>query len=129
MLAGLRHGTVRRGHDQHRPVHLGGARDHVLDVIGVAGAVDVGIVPRLGLVLLVARGDRDAARLLFRCVVDLVEGRRLGQILRGLAHGDGRGQRRLAVIDVTDRADVDVRLVANERLLSHCRSTPSRCRN
>src|SRR5438034_361524 len=33
--------------------------------------------------------------------------------------GDGRGERRLAVVDVTDRADVHVRLGALELLLSH----------
>jgi len=37
-------GAVGRGDDQDRAVHLGGAGDHVLDVVGVAGAVDVGVV-------------------------------------------------------------------------------------
>ena len=45
VLAGLRHGPVVGGHDEDGPVHLGGAGDHVLDVVGVARAVDVGVVP------------------------------------------------------------------------------------
>jgi hypothetical protein len=45
VLAGLGHGAVGGGHDQNRAVHLGGAGDHVLDVVGVARAVDVGVVP------------------------------------------------------------------------------------
>ena len=45
MLLGLRHGAVSRGDHQDRAVHLGGTGDHVLDVVGVAGAVDVGVVP------------------------------------------------------------------------------------
>jgi len=39
----------------------------------VAGTVDVGVVPVVGLVLDVRRGDRDPALLLLGRVVDLVE--------------------------------------------------------
>ncbi len=121
VLAGLRHRAIGRRHDQDRAVHLRRARDHVLHVIGVAGAIDVGVMAVLGLVLDVGRRDRDATRLLFRRLVDLVVGRegraaRLGQNL-----GDGRRQRGLAVIDVTDRADVAMRLVPRELFLSHVR--------
>ncbi len=44
MFAGLGHGAVGGRHHQDRAVHLGGAGDHVLDVVGVARAVDVGVV-------------------------------------------------------------------------------------
>ena len=44
VLAGLRHRTVSGRHDQDRAVHLGGTGDHVLDEVGVARAVDVGVV-------------------------------------------------------------------------------------
>jgi hypothetical protein len=60
-------------HDEDRAVHLGGARDHVLDVVGVTRAVDVGVVPVRGLVLDVRGVDRDAALALLRSVVDRVE--------------------------------------------------------
>src|SRR3546814_16684172 len=40
--------------------------DHVLHIVGVAGAVDVRIVTVRRLVLDMARRNRDAARLLFR---------------------------------------------------------------
>src|SRR3954453_20450422 len=120
VLARLGHRTVRGRDDEDRPVHLRRARDHVLHVIGVTGAVDVRVVPVLGLVLDVRRGDRDAALLLLRSVVDLVEGARLAAVRLGEHLRDRRGQRRLAVVDVTDRADVDVRLVALELLLGHC---------
>ena len=56
VLAGLRHRAVGGRHDQDRAVHLGGAGDHVLDVVGVARAVDVGVVP------LVASRTRRATR-------------------------------------------------------------------
>ncbi len=44
VLAGLRHRAVSSRHDQDRAVHLRGAGDHVLHIVGVAGAVDVRIV-------------------------------------------------------------------------------------
>ena len=44
VLAGLRHRAVGGRANQDRAVHLRGTGDHVLDVVGVAGAVDVGIV-------------------------------------------------------------------------------------
>ncbi len=62
---------------QDRPVHLRRAGDHVLDVVGVPRAVDVGVVPLVGLVLDVGDGDRDAALPLLRRVVDRVEGAEL----------------------------------------------------
>ena len=78
VLLGLRHRAVGGGHDQDRAVHLGRAGDHVLDVVGVTGAVDVRVVALLGLVLDVRDGDRDAALPLFRRLVDLVERARPG---------------------------------------------------
>ena len=44
VLAGLRHGAVGGGHHQDRAIHLGGASDHVLHVVGMARAVDMGVV-------------------------------------------------------------------------------------
>ena len=119
VLAGLRHRAVGRRHHQDRAVHLRRAGDHVLHVVGVARAVDVGVVPLVGLVLDVRGRNRDAARLLLRRLVDLVVGRvgRPARLRQNL--GDRRRQRRLAVIDVTDRADVAVRLGAVEFLFGH----------
>ena len=119
VLAGLGHRAVGRGDDQDRAVHLGGAGDHVLDVVGVTRAVDVGVVPRVGLVLDVRDRDRDAALALLRSLVDLVERREVRHPLLGLALRDRGRQGRLPVVDVTDRADVDVRLRALELLLAH----------
>ena len=119
VLAGLRHRAVGGRHDQDRAVHLRGAGDHVLHVVGVAGAVDVRVVAVLGLVLDVRRRDRDAARLLFRRLVDLVVGREGRAAGLGQNLGDRGRQRRLAMIDVADRADVAMRLVAIEFFLAH----------
>ena len=114
VLARLRHRAVGGRDHQDGAVHLRRAGDHVLHVVGVPGAVDVRVVAGRRLVLDVRRVDRDAARLLFRRRVDLLVGLERPEIL-----GDRRRQRRLAVIDVTDRADVHVRLGALEFLFSH----------
>ncbi len=119
VLAGLRHRAVGSGNHQDRAVHLRRARDHVLHVVGMARAVDVRVVPRLGLILDVRGRDRDAARALFRRLVDLVIRRigrpaGLGQNLR-----DRRRQRRLAVIDVANRPNVAVRLRPLKLCLRH----------
>jgi hypothetical protein len=85
----------------------------------VTGAVDVRVVAGVGLVLDVGDRDRDAAGPLLGSVVDRIEGAVLGLTLEGQVLRDRSGQRRLAVVDVTNRADVDVRLVALELLLRH----------
>src|SRR5690625_523180 len=121
VLTGLGHRAVGRGDHQDRAVHLGGTDDHVLDVVRVTGSVDVGVVARLGLVLDVRDVDRDAALTLLGSVVDLVIGAERVQV-RVLVRqhlGDGSGQRRLSVVDVTDGADVDVRLGPLELGLRH----------
>ena len=71
VFAGLGHRPVGGGYHQNCPVHLGGAGDHVLDVVGVARAVDVGVVAVLGLVLDV--GDGDAASHFLRALLLVFE--------------------------------------------------------
>ncbi len=121
VLAGLGHRAVGGRDDQDRPVHLGGAGDHVLDVVGVARAVDVGVVPGLALVLDVGDGDGDR-------LVGVADGAalgdfrirlRLGLAVRGQDRQQGGRQGRLAVVDVPDRAHVDVRLRSREGFLGH----------
>ena len=124
VLAGLRHRAVSGRDHQDRPVHLGGAGDHVLDVVRVTGTVDVGVVAGLRLILHVRRGDRQN----LRRVATPVGLRRLGHLVirLGLAHalgrlnhGHRRSQRRLTVVYVPDGANVNVRLGALECLLGH----------
>ena len=121
MLAGLRHRAVGGGDDQDRAVHLRRAGDHVLHVVGVAGAVDMRVVAGRGLVLDMRGRDGDAARLLLGGGVDGIVGAVLAEVL-----GDRRGQRRLAVVHVPDRADVHVRLGPLKLCLRHLGLSPCR---
>jgi hypothetical protein len=76
----------------------------------VTRAVNVRVVT-LGRLVLDVRGvDRDAARLLFRRRVNLVVGLRLATKLLRQDRRDRRRQRGLAMVNVTNRADVYVRL-------------------
>ncbi len=121
VLTRLGHGPVGGRDHEDGAVHLGGTGDHVLDVVGVTGAVDVGVVTGSGLVLDVGDGDGDATLSLLGRVIDRIEGAVLRVALEGQVLGDGRRQAGLAMVDVTDGADVDVGLVALELLLGHCR--------
>ena len=74
VLAGLGHGAVVRAHHEDGAVHLGRARDHVLDIVCVARAVHVGIVALVRLVLDVGGRNRDAPLLLLGGLIYLIEG-------------------------------------------------------
>ncbi len=126
MLTGLRHGAVGRCHHQDGTVHLGRTGDHVLDVVRVARAVDMGIVPLLGLILDVGDRDRNAPLLLLRGLIDRVERRHLIQVRKLVVQylGDRRRQGGLAVVNVTDGSDVDVRLGPLELRLRHLSRPP-----
>src|SRR5205823_1650926 len=82
----------------------------VLHVVGVAGAVDVRVRAASRFVLHVLDGDGDAALLFLRSAIELVDREPLASVERGHHVGDGGGERGLAVVDVTDGADVEVLL-------------------
>src|SRR6185369_13649045 len=88
--------------------------------VRVARAVDVRVVPLVRRVLHVRRRDRDAALALLWSLVDLVVRHEGREALRRHHLRDRGGERRLPVVDVTDRPDVHVRLVALELFLGHC---------
>ena len=118
VLAGLGHRAVGGGDNEDGAVHLSSTRDHVLDVVSMARAVDVSVVTLVGLVLDVGDGNRDAALALFRSLVDILEcgevggGGAMRTVIVGKRLGDSRGKRGLAMVDVTNGADVYMRLGA-----------------
>src|SRR5262249_26085114 len=102
-------------------VHLRRPGDHVLDVIRVPRAVDVRVVARGRLVGDVGDGDGDdlAVVLHLAPLGDALVRDGLAAELHRLAGADGGGQGGLAVVDVPDGADVDVRLGPGEHALGH----------
>src|SRR5439155_15296188 len=108
------------------PIHLGGAGDHVLDVVGMARAVDVGVVAVLGLIFQVSDGDSDAALALFGRFVNLVKGGVLGQFGGGQHFGDSGRQGGLAMVDVANGAHIHMRLGSFKSPLCHFLSSSSK---
>ena len=120
----LRHRTVRGTHHQDRSIHLRGAGDHVLHIVGVARAVNVRIVPVVRLILDVADRDRHdlagipapltLARLRHFVIADEFRHPAIRADL-----GQRTRQRRLAMVHVPDRPNVHVGLSSLKfRLLS-----------
>ena len=125
MLARLGHGAIGGTHHQDRPIHLRGAGDHVLDVVGMPRAVHMGVVALLGLVLDVGDGNGDAPLPLLGRLVDVVKRGVLGQVGRREHLGDRRRQRRLAMVNVPDRPHIHMRLVPHKLLLPHFSGLPN----
>ena len=130
MLAGLGHGAVGSSDNQDGAVHLSSTGDHVLDVVGVAGAVNVSVVTLISLVLDVSNGDRDAALALLGSLVDVFEcgevcrSGAVGTVVLGQNLGDGRSQRGFAMVNVTDGTNVYMRLRAIKLFLGHGKFLP-----
>ena len=133
VLARLRHRAVDRADDEDGAVHLRRAGDHVLDVVGVARAVDVRVVPVRGRVLDVAGRDRQdlrrvATALRLGRLRDFVVRNELRPALVGRDLGERGGQGGLAMVDVADGANVDVGFGTIEFLfVFSCSFTASRC--
>lgn len=89
VLTGLGHLTVRSSNDDDGTVHVCRTCNHVLDVIGVTRAVDVGIMPVIGRVLDVCCGNGDTTLSLFRSFVDGAIVEVLCVALLGLSLCDG----------------------------------------
>ena len=77
------------------------------------------VMPLLGLVFHVRRVDRDPARLLFRRLIDLVVTLRFATKFLRQHHRHRRRQRRLAMIHVTNRPNVHMRLRPLKFALCH----------
>ena len=105
---------------QNAPIHLRGTRNHILDIIRVSRTIDMSIMPILGLILDVARIDRNLPSLLLGRLVDVLVRHGLTPSLLGQYRRDCLGESGLAVIDVADGADVNVGFVAGE-FVAGCR--------
>src|SRR5262249_32210934 len=119
VLARLRHRAVSSGDNENGAIHLGRTGDHVLHVVGVTRAIDVGIVTFVAGILHVRRVDGDSALFFLRRVIDRVVFAHFGHAFLIEDLRDCCRKRSFTVVNVTDRADVYVRLVAFKSFLSH----------
>lgn len=103
MFAGLRHRTVRAGHYQYGAVHLRRPNDHVFHKVRVTRTIDVRVLPPGRLVTHVRYVYRDAPGPLLRGLVDLIIVHEPRQPVLFQHFRDGRRQRGLAVVYVSDR--------------------------
>ncbi len=119
VLTSLRHRAVGGRYYQDSAVHLSCAGNHVLNIVGVARAVHVGIVTAFGFIFYVRSVNRDTTSSLLRSRVNLVIS--LGFSAAGCCQtsGNGRCQCGLAVVNVTNRADINMRLCAFKLLFCH----------
>jgi len=119
MLPGLRHRSVGRRYDENRAVHLSGSGDHVLDVVGVTGTIDMGIVALVRLILDVRDINGQASLSFLRSFIDLIISKELRLTLFFQDLGNGSSQGRFPVVDVTDSADVQMRFFSLKLLFAH----------
>lgn len=89
VLPGLGHLSVTGSDDDDGAIHGRGTSNHVLDVIGVTRAVDVGVMPVVGGVLDVCGGDGDTTLALLGSLVNGAILEVGGVALLGLTLGDG----------------------------------------
>lgn len=84
--------AIRGSDDNNSAVHVCGTSNHVLNVIGVTGTVDVGIVAVIGRVLDVSSGNGDTTLSLFGSFINGTIFEEVGKAFFSLAFGDGGSQ-------------------------------------
>ena len=119
MLAGLNHRTICGTNDQNRAIHLRGTRDHVFHIVGMPGAIYMGIVPIFRLILHMSRINGNTALFFFGCFVNVVKGHKIGKPLGCQRLGNSSSQRGFAVINMPDCANVDMGFVPFKFFLRH----------
>jgi hypothetical protein len=86
------HLTVRGSNDDNGTIHVGSTSNHVLNVIGVTGAVDVRVVTVLSRKFNVSSRDSDTTLALFGSLVNGGILEEVGKTLGGLVLSDGGSQ-------------------------------------
>ena len=125
MLTRLSHRTVGSSDNQNSAVHLSSTGDHVLDVVGMAGAVNMSIVTFVSFVFDMSNRNGNAALALFRSLIDILKRSKVGMssamrpVVAGQGLGNSGSQRCFAVVNMTDSADIYMRLSTLKLFLSH----------
>ena len=112
VFTSLGHRAVRRGNDQNSSVHLGGAGDHILDIVGVTRTVNVSVMTFIRFVLNMISSNGNTSLLLFGGIINLVNSPFFGFALLGEHVGDRGRQSCFTVVNVTDGANIDMKFIS-----------------
>src|SRR3989344_805268 len=111
MLASLGHNTVSSGDYQNRAIHLGRAGNHIFDIVGVTGSVNVSVETLVRFIFIVRKSDGNTALSLFRRVVNLVNAAKLNVVSFKVKHvKNSRRQGSFSVVYVDNGTNVPLRL-------------------
>ena len=122
MLPRLRHRTIRRTHNQYRTIHLSRTRNHILHIIRMTRTINMRIMTTLRLILNMRRVNRNTTLLLLRSLVNLSIIRKRRTTRRRKYPRNRRRQRRLAMIHMTNRTYVHMRLHTLITILRHLKT-------
>ena len=123
MLSGLRHRAVSSRNNQDCAVHLSSTGDHVLNIVSMAGAVNMSIVTGSRLILNVSSVDGNAALSLFGSTVNVGIILKLGFALEAQNLRNSGGQGGLTMVNVADGANVYMRFGSVKFFLCHWNSS------
>ena len=119
VFTSLGHRAVSSGNDEDSAVHLSSTGDHVLDIVSMAWAVNVCIVTFVCFIFNVCRVDCNTTFTFFRSLVDISIVFEFSVAFFSQNFGDGSCQSSFAVVDVTDRANVNMRFGSFVMFFSH----------
>src|SRR5690554_611970 len=119
MLSGLWHWAICSGYNQDGTVHLGCTSNHVLYIVSVSRAVYVSIVSVLCFILNMRSSNGNSSFSFFRDFVDGIESPGFCCTLLGQHSCNSCCQGSLAVVNVTNCTNIDVRLSPFKLLFCH----------
>ena len=109
VLTSLRHRAVSSGYYQDCAVHLSSAGNHVLYIVSMARAVNVCIVTGCGFIFNVRGVDGNTTFTFFRSFIDHGVVHEFSAAFFSQYFSDSSSQSSLAMVNVTDGADIQMR--------------------
>ena len=119
MLSRLWHRTIGSTHNDNSAIHLRRTGDHILNVISVTRTVNMRIMTVFRLILHVSDSDSDTTLFFFRRLINLIKSDRFSKSFFRKNLCDRSCQRCLAMINVTNRSNVQMRFVSDKFLFCH----------
>ena len=119
MLSRLRHRTIGGAYNNNGTIHLRRTGNHILNVVSMTRTIHVRIMTIVCLILNVSDSDSDTTLFFFRCLINLIKSNcfSISFLRKDLCNRSS--QRRLAMINVTNRSNVQMRFVSDKFLFCH----------